>query len=299
MRKLIAIALLVWCAGIAPAQTSAQTDFKRIEDVVYGRKFGTALTLDVFQPGKPNRCGILFMVSGGFFSSHDAINPGFYQALLERGYTVFAVVHGSQPRFIIPEIEQDIHRAARFVRHNAAQYGIDPDKLGITGGSAGGHLSLTLGTQGAPGKVDSKDPVDHESSAVQAVACFFPPTDFLNWREPGDNQVGVGPTGAQFKAAFGPRSSEVEGREALGREISPIYYVTPRMAPTLIIHGDADKLVPIYQAEIFKKRCEELNAPFKLIVREGKDHGWKEMADDLKIFADWFDEHLRGAKAKK
>jgi acetyl esterase/lipase len=238
------------------------------------------------------------MVSGGFFSSHEAINPAFYRALLDRGYTVFAVVHGSQPRFFIPEIEQDIHRAVRFVRHNAAQFDIKPDKLGITGGSAGGHLSLTLGTQGGPGNAEAKDPVDHESSAVQAVACFFPPTDFLNWREPGDDQVGVGPTGGQFKAAFGPRSNAPEGREALGKEISPIYYITPRMPPTLVIHGDADKLVPIYQAEIFKKRCEELGAPFKLIVREGKDHGWKEMADDMKIFADWFDQHLRGLTAK-
>src|SRR5436189_2576826 len=141
MRKLLSIGLFFFLAGAASAQAPAQTEFKRIEDVVYGRKFGTALTLDVFQPEKPNNCGILFMVSGGFFSSHEAINPGFYHALLERGYTVFAVVHGSQPRFIIPEIEQDIHRAVRYVRHNAAQFDIKPDKLGITGGSAGGHLS--------------------------------------------------------------------------------------------------------------------------------------------------------------
>ena len=299
MRKLLSIGLLIFLAEAASAQAPAQTDFKRIEDVVYGRKFGTALTLDVFRPDKANGCAVLFMVSGGFFSSHDAINPPFYHALLERGYTVFAVVHGSQPRFFIPEIEQDIHRAVRFVRHNAAQFGVFPDKLGITGASAGGHLSLTLGTQGGPGKADSKDPVDQETSAVQAVACFFPPTDFLNWREPGDDQVGVGPTGGQFKAAFGPRSNAPEGREALGKEISPIYYVNPKMPPTLVIHGDADKLVPIYQAEIFKKRCEEMGAPFKLIVREGKDHGWKEMADDMKVFADWFDEHLRGLKTNK
>ena len=298
MRKLLSIGLLVFWAGTASAQAPAQTDFKRIEDVVYSRKFGTALTLDVFQPEKPNGCGILFMVSGGFFSSHDAINPGFYRALLEHGYTVFAVVHGSQPRFIIPEIEQDIHRAVRFVRHNAAQYGVNPDKLGITGASAGGHLSLTMATQGRPGNANAKDPVDRESSAVQAVACFFPPTDFLNWGKPGEDGVGYGPT-AQFKPAFGPRSDTAEGREVLGKEISPINYVTAKMPPTLIIHGDADRLVPIYQAEIFKKRCEELGVPFKLIVRAGKDHGWKDMADDMKVFADWFDEHLRGLKAKK
>jgi acetyl esterase/lipase len=128
MRKLLSIALLVFLAEAASAQAASQSDFKRIEDVVYGRKFGTALTLDVFRPDKANGCAVLFMVSGGFFSRHEDINPGFFRALLERGYTVFAVVHGSQPRFFIPEIEQDIHRAVRFVRHNAAQFDIKPTK---------------------------------------------------------------------------------------------------------------------------------------------------------------------------
>jgi len=298
MKRIFPLGVFVFFAISAATCVHAEDSFTRTEDVIYGRKFGTALTLDVFQPAKPNGYGILFMVSGGFFSSHEAVAPMFYRALLDRGYTVFAVVHGSQPRFIIPEIEQDIHRAVRFVRHNAAKYGVNPDKLGITGGSAGGHLSLTMGTKGGPGKVDAKDPIDRESSAVEAVACFFPPTDFLNWREPGDVQVGIGPTGGQFKAAFGPRSDTAEGREVLGKEISPIYYVTSNMPPTLVMHGDADKLVPIYQAQMFEKKCRESGAPFKLIVREGKDHGWKEMSDDMKIFADWFDEHLRGMKSK-
>src|SRR6266480_4665788 len=297
MRKLFSIGLLLLLAGAGSTESQAQTDFKRIEDVVYSRKFGTALTLDVFQPEKPNGCGILFMVSGGFFSSHDAINPGFYRALLERGYTVFAVVHGSQPRFIIPEIEQDIHRAVRFVRHNAAKWQIAPDHFGITGGSAGGHLSLTMGTQGKAGDPDAKDPIDRETSAVQAVACFFPPTDFLNWGKNGEDAVGYGPT-EKYSPAFGSRNATEQGRQELGKEISPIYYVTSNMPPTLVIHGSADKLVPLHQAEIFEKRCKEVNAPFKLIVREGKDHGWPEMGQDMKIFADWFDQHLRGIKGK-
>lgn len=295
MKKLLMAAAL----GFSFALSSfAQEKFQRTEDVIYARKSGTALTLDIFRPEKANGFGILFMVSGGFFSSHEAINAGTYRPLLERGYTVFAVVHGSQPKFIIPEIQQDIHRAVRFVRHNAAKIKIDPDHLGITGGSAGGHLSLTMGTQGAMGNSDAKDSIDRESSSVQAVACFYPPTDFLNWGKPGDDGVGFGPT-EKFQPAFGPRSATAEGRQVLGREISPIHFVTSNMAPTLVIHGDADKLVPIYQAEIFKKRCEEINAPYKLIVREGKDHGWPGMDADMKIFADWYDEHLRGIKAEK
>jgi acetyl esterase/lipase len=274
-------------------------DYNRTEDVVYGRKFGTALTLDVFEPTNKNGAAILFMVSGGFFSSHEAINAGFYKPFLNHGYTVFAVVHGSQPRFIIPEIIEDVHRATRFVRYNAKQWNIDPNKFGVTGASAGGHLSLILGTQGGPGKPDAKNPVDRESSAVQAVACFYPPTDFANWGSPGDDGVGFGTT-IKFKPAFGPRSDTAEGRQALSKEISPINFVRPNMPPILIAHGDADKLVPIYQAHIFEKRVKEAGAKIELIVKPGQDHGWAGMDKDLEVFAQWFDEHLlqKSAPAK-
>lgn len=277
------------------AAAAQDNPVKRTEDVIYGRKFGTALTLDVFQPAKPNGCAIIYMVSGGWFSAKEAVNQRFYDAFLARGYTVFAVVHGSQPKFTVPEITQDIHRAVRFVRHNAARWGVNPDQFGITGASAGGHLSLTLGTQGGPGKADAKDPVDRASSAVQAVACFFPPTDFLNYGQPGEDATGVG-TLKNFKPAFGPRSDAEDSRKALGREISPIYFITPKLPPTLIIHGDADKLVPYQQAESFVQKAQAAGATAKLINRPGKAHGWPELVNDLTLFADWFDAHLRGLK---
>ena len=68
------------------------------------------------------------------------------------------------------------------------------------------------------------------------------------------------------------------------------------MPPILIIHGDADKLVPIYQSQTFVKRCEAVGSPATLIVRKGKVHGWPDMGKDMERFADWFDEHLRGVK---
>jgi len=286
---------LVLLLAIAVCGYAADQNFVRTRDVIYARKFGTCLTLDVFQPPNTNGYGVLFMVSGGFFSSHEAINPPYYKQLLDRGYTVFAVVHGSQPKFHIPEILQDIHRVVRFVRHNAKSYGIHPGKLGITGGSAGGHLSLTMATQGQPGNPQSRDPVERESSEIQAAACFFPPTDFLNWGAPGVDAVGVGPL-AQFKPAFGPKSDTPASRQVFGKEISPLNFVTKTSAPALIIHGDRDRLVPFQQAEIYIRKCEELGVPAKLINRPDRDHGWKEMADDMSLFADWFDEHLRGIK---
>ncbi len=297
MKKLLLAGWLILLV-ISSASSQSKGDFTRTEDVIYGRKFGTALTLDVIQPAKPNGFGIIFVVSGGWFSSHEAINPISYGPFLERGYTIFAVVHGSQPKFHVPEIVQDMHRAVRFIRHNAAKYGVDPNHLGVTGGSAGGHLSLTLGTQGGPGKDDAKDPIDRDSSAVQAVACFFPPTDFLNYGQPGEDAVGLGIL-KDFKPAFGPRSETAEERQKLGREISPVYFVSSNTPPTLIIHGDADKLVPIQQAELFVKRAKETGATAKLIVKEGKAHGWKDMNTDMPALADWFDQYLRGLKPKE
>jgi acetyl esterase/lipase len=288
MKKLF-LTVFTLAAFLAVAE---QPDFKRTEDVIYGRKFGTALTLDVLKPAKANGLGIVFMVSGGWFSAHESIAPSFYEPLLAHGYTVFAVVHGSQPRFNIPEIVQDIHRAVRYIRHNAKTYGVDPDHLGISGASAGGHLSLTMAVKGTAGDASSKDPVERESSEIQCVACFFPPTDFLNYSKPGEEALGIG-TLKKFKPAFGPRADDDEDRLKVEREVSPIYFVHSNLPPILIIHGDADKLVPIYQAQTFLKKCEEVGGLTKLEVREGRAHGWADMVKDMEVCAKWFDEHLR------
>jgi acetyl esterase/lipase len=291
---LLALFLVTSCATL-PVGAQTTNNFTRTEDVIYGRKFGVALTLDVLRPEKPNGAGIIYVVSGGWFSGHNSIRPAFYKTYLDRSYTIFAVVHGCQPKFTIPEIFEDMHRAVRFIRHNAAQYGVNPNKLGITGASAGGHLSLTMGTMGRPGAQKAPDPVDRESSAVQAVACFFPPTDFLNYGQPGEDAVGVGIL-QKYKPAFGPRADTAEERQKYGKEISPIYFVTSHTPPTLIIHGDADKLVPMQQAETFVKRMQEAGATAKLVVKSGAAHGWPKIEEDLPTLADWFDEHLRGLK---
>lgn len=287
------IALLVFAGNISAAQTNS---YSRQEDVIYGRKFGTALTLDVFSPVKTNNgVGIIFVVSGGWFSAHEAINLGFIKPLIRRGYTVFAVVHGSQPKFKILEIISDMNRAVRFIRFNAKKFGVDANRLGVTGGSAGGHLSLILGTQGALGAADAKDPVDRESSAVQVVACFFPPTDFLNYGKLGNDAMGDNEL-KNFRTAFGDIPTNAEVRIKYGQKISPVYSVSSNTPPTLIIHGDADKLVPIQQAEIFVEAAKKSGVTAELVTKPGKAHGWPDWADDFELCADWFDAHLRGIK---
>ena len=229
-------------------------EVERISDIIYTKHDGVALTMDVFKPAKPNGAGVIKIISGGWKSNHKGISDGGWP---KAGYTTFVVVHGSQPRFQVEEIVADLNRAVRFIRANAAKYGVDPMKLGVTGGSAGGHLSLMLATRGGAGDPKAADPVDRESSAVQAVACFYPPTDYLNWFEDGDNAVGIGRLAA-YASAFGPKAATPEGREALGREVSPLYWVHKEQPPIYIVHGDADPQVSHTQSQqIGRASCRE------------------------------------------
>jgi len=309
-RLAVRLALVLLCAACCPvARTSAaeEAPFKRRKDVIYGRKYGTALTMDVFTPTKDARgVGVVFVVSGGWYSAPEAIDgPGqvFVRELTRRGYTVFAVCHGSMPRFTIPDILPDIQRAVRFIRYHAKDYGIDPDRIGITGGSAGGHLSLMQGLTGDRGNPEAKDPVDRVSSRVQAVACFYPPTDFFNYGKEGENALGRGVL-EPYKAAFDfhefdPRSktfvpvTDEKKIEEIGRRISPVYHVRGDAPPTLIIHGDADKLVPMQQSELLVNKLKEAGVEAKLVVKPGAGHGWGNMEKDLAVIADWFDAHLK------
>ena len=307
-RSIPLFALLVALFALAPTLADDEPAFDRKEDVIYGRKFGTALTMDVLTPRKgANGAAVVLMVSGGYFSSHDAIQPAFLLPLLNRGYTVFAVVHGSQPRYTVPEIVADVNRAIRFIRHHAKDYAIDPNRIGVTGASAGGHLSLMLGTSGGPGDPNAVDPVDRESSRVQAVACFFPPTDFLNYGRPGSERVHPKDFGKAFRPAFDyhelnqadnlwvPVADPAKLRE-IARENSPASHVSPDDAPTLIHHGDADTLVPLQQSETIVEKLKGAGVDAKLVVKAGAGHGWLSMVRDMEGFADWFDSHLKAGK---
>jgi acetyl esterase/lipase len=293
------------------AKQAAQQSFTRQEDVIYGRKYGTALTMDIFRP-RENASGaaVVWVVSGGFVSAHDRINPIATAPFTAHGYTVFAVVHGCQPRFQIPEIIQDMERSVRFIRHHAKDYGIDPDRIGVSGGSAGGHLSLMLGTAGKEGDAKAKDPVDRESSKVQAVACFFPPTDFLNWGRPGDEKIHALDHRPQFRPSFDyhavdpttnlwERITDENKLRDIARDISPIYHISSSTPPTFIMHGDKDDLVPLRQSESFVAKLKEAGVDAKLVVKAGGGHPWPTIFQDVPQLVNWFDAHLVKAAARK
>ncbi len=284
--------LLGICLGtgqVSPAFSANAAEHLR--DVIYTKHDGVALTMDVYKPANANGAGIIKIISGGWRSNHANMSDGGWP---QAGYTTFVVVHGTQPRFQVEEIVADINRAVRFIRANASTYGVDPLKIGVTGSSAGGHLSLMLATRGNTGDAYATDPIDQISSQVQAVACFYPPTDYLNWFADGDNAAGGGRLAA-YAGAFGPKSETPGGQEHLGHELSPIYWVNAKQPPVFIVHGDADPLVSVTQAYRFHKQCKTVGAICDVAVREEAGHGgWQEMTADTKRMVEWFDLHLLG-----
>jgi acetyl esterase/lipase len=264
--------------------------------VVYGHRQGQDLTIDVLRPAHPNGIGIVLMASGGWKSEAGSFRHWIAAPILRRGYTVFAVYHIPQPKATVMEITEEVYRAVRFIRHNAAQYGVDPQRLGVTGGSSGGHLSLMIATKGGPGDANATDPVDRESSAVQAVAIFYPPTDLLNLGDSTENLHDGGPP-KTFVHAFGPTVTNLAAWKIIGHDMSPIYFINSNLPPALIYHGDADTLVTLDQSQRFQAEAQKQGRTVELVIHHGGKHGWLSMVWDLRQFANWFDHYLRQAAA--
>jgi acetyl esterase/lipase len=259
--------------------------------VAYGERHGRELTLEVVSPAQSNGIGVVLMISGSWKSNPGKFRPWMAAPFVRQGQTVFAVSHLSQPEASVMEIVADVHRAVRFIRLHADKYGIDPNRLAVTGGSSGGHLSLMLATCGCEGEAGAADPVDRQSSAVAAAAVFFPVTDLLNLGPSTQNLHDGGPP-KSFRQAFGPKGTILSEWKVIGREISPIDHITARMPPVFIVHGDADTLVPLEQSVRFRERAAALGHDVRLIVRAGKKHGWPTMMWDACLFAQWIDQRL-------
>lgn len=287
--------LVVFCLPPRDPEAVPDPTVRREEGIVYGQAGGAELRMNVLTPTRQVKGrGLLFMISGGFFSNERILKlsePLMEWIARDYGYTVFGVIHGAQPHHIISEIIPQITRAVRFTRHHAGRFGVDPERLGIMGFSSGALLSLMAGVRGDAGNPGAADPVERTSSRVQAVAAFFPPTDFLNYGAPGIMDLGHGALGP-LRESFVRKHHPPQDERALGRAISPRYHVSAKAAPTILFHGDQDQLVPLQQSEIFLKAMHEAGVECALKVKHGAAHGWKDLDPELEAAMGWFDRHL-------
>lgn len=248
------------------------------------------------------------MSSNGISGREQTLQPSFERRispLLERGYIVFGVIHGSSPVFQVQDFVQDVRRAVRFVRHSAAARDVDRQRLGIAGSSSGGLIALLVAMDGKDGESASVDDVERESGRVQAVGCFFPPTDLMNFGEASQNVVDLmrqqsGTVDPSFRfydidAKTGARTLVTDREDVLRmlRETSPVTHVSADDPPTILIHGDQDRAVPLQQSRRLTDRLTEAGVTTRLVVREGKGHAWPGWEADTALIAGWFDTQLR------
>jgi acetyl esterase/lipase len=175
-------------------------------------------------------------------------------------------------------IVADMRRAVRFIRRHAGEYGVDPNRIGVFGSSAGGQLALLLGTTADAGDPSSSDAVLRESSRVAAVVAYFPPTDLSRWATP------------LIRRAF----PAMRLTDAEAAEYSPIRFVSPGAAPSLIVHGDADTTVPMVEGETMHAALSKAGVPASLIRIEGAGHGFDgaNLEHASAAMVQWFEQYL-------
>lgn len=302
----------VAAAGLAVLGLAASAEGAegRVEkNVVYGMYSGTALLLDVHHPAQPNGFGIVFIAGSGWNAPLGYAAPPLKESpqvdmyapsLLQAGYTVFAITHRATPAFRFPAPLEDAQRAVRFIRHNAAGYGIDAARIGGSGGSSGAHLVSLLGTLDGAGDPNDPDPVNRESSKLQCIVARAAPIDLLRMTP----SAGAGALALLLGANVTDQMPKASAEYKAAWAASPINYVSKDDAPFLLVHGDADRTVPFHQSEMLEAALRNAGVPVKLIRIEGGDHGptfpgAKNPPDYKAAMVKWFDEHLRSAASER
>jgi acetyl esterase/lipase len=287
MRFLSAVALLLPCSLLAQPTES---------NVIFGAYSGLALLMDVYKPASPNGYGIVVIPGSGWHTplpynanllKQSREFSSYLPKLTAAGYTTFVITHRAAPRFHFPAAVEDAQRAVRFVRQNAARYGIDKDRIGALGASSGGHLVSMLGTLDGKGTPDSPDPVEQQSSKVQCVVALYPVTDPAKV----DTISGV-----QAITSFMGAPSRFDQKRF--HDAAPVNYVTADDPPFLLIHGDADKTVPYNQSELMEAALKKAGVTVKLVRVPGGDHGADFPRNTQKMdwpgmTLEWFETYLK------
>ena len=274
--------------------------YEQKKDVVYAEAHGTGLLMDVFTPkGKPNGLGIVDIASGAWFSDRNKIRDHtlaqVYSIFCSRGYVVFAVRPGSKTRYTAAEMDRNVKSAIRYIKSHAADYRVDPAGLGLMGASAGGHLATLAALTPEPGKAGAANSLDRYDTSVRAVGVFFPPTDFLDWN--GKKAINIDVLGPLLFVGGAEGHSDDEIKKA-ARAISPLHRVEKPTIPFLLIHGDADTVVPLSQSKKLVEAITKAGGSAELIIKPGGGHPWLTIPQEVKVMADWFDKHLASEAAK-
>lgn len=300
MHSLLSRAVALAALLLASMPLSADgPPYQQKQDVVYGEVHGTGLLMDIFTPtGKPNGLAIVDVVSGAWYSDRNKIRDHtlaqIFKIYCSRGYVVFAARPGSKTRYTAAEMDQNVKTAIRFAKEHAAEYKVDSTRLGLTGASAGGHLATLAALTPVTGNPQSKNPLEKHDTTVRAVGVFFPPTDFLEWDsgKPADPKV-VGPL-LYLNGAAGHSEEEIR---AAANAVSPVYQVGKPTIPFLLIHGDADPLVPLSHSKKLVSAIQAAGGSAELIVKAGGGHPWLTLPEEVAVMADWFDKQLGAPKS--
>lgn len=281
------------CFALAAAPARAQKDPLVPDTVLFekGIEYATPgdqhLQLNIARPkgAGPFPC-VLCVHGGGFRAGTRESYNGLIVRLAEHGYVAVTVSYRLAPKYPFPAAIHDTKAAVRWLRANAKAYGIDPDRIGATGSSAGGHLAQFLAVTGGVKEFEGDGGNPTQSSAVKCVVNVYGPSDFTR-------SYGKSVDAAEVLPLFLGGNLE-KARPAHVRS-SPLYWVTPDAAPTLCIHGTEDKYVHIEQAEWLVDKLKAASVEAELLKLEGAGHGFKgkdaETADRALIA--FFDKYLK------
>jgi acetyl esterase/lipase len=240
--------------------------FPSMRDVTYGKAEDVELKLDLYFPKETKgKLPVTVYVHGGGWQNGDKSMGAGAMAigeLVKRGYLVVSINYRLAPAHKFPAQIEDVKCAIRFLRAHAKDYNLDPKRIGVWGGSAGGHLVALLGTSDDKSGLEGKGGWAKESSRVQAVVDMFGPADLTVEFEGGGERIA--------KTVFGVSSSK---DEAMKRG-SPVTYISKDDPPFLILHGENDKLVPLSQSEELDKGLKAAGVSSKLVVVKNAGHGF-------------------------
>jgi len=240
-------------------------------DIVFASMDGSDLKLDIAYPkaGKGKIPAIINIHGGGWVFGDK--NPNEAITYAKNGFVGISIQYRLSTVAKFPAAVQDCKAAVRWTRANAKKYGIDPDRIGVMGESAGGHLVALLGTSGGDPYLEGKGPYSEYSSRVQAVADNFGPVDFMTSKDmpgPMEPNEKSGP----ITRWLGKPAQEVP---ELAKKANPITYIDPGDPPVLIMHGEKDALVPILQSELFYDALTKAGVKAKLVRVKNAGHGFE------------------------